>query len=122
MQMSESKLAKRETQEIQTTESTSPTTRTPPLRVPRVTVTRNEKTDVYTIVAEMPGIGKDDVEIKLKENELTIKGLNDHRFFKRTFTFRYPIRPEDVDASMVNGILTLTVKPYEGEVHTIKVK
>lgn len=120
--MAETKLATRESQEIQTSESTSTSMRTPPLRIPRVTVTRNEKTEVYTIVAEMPGIGKDDVEIKLKDNELIIKGLNDHRFFKRTFTFRYPIRPEDVDASMVNGILTLTVKPYEGEAHVIKVK
>ncbi len=120
--MAETQLAKRETQEITTTEEKKVDTRTPPLRIPRVTVTRNEKTEVYTIVAEMPGIGKDDVEIKLKDNELTIKGLNDHRFFKRTFTFRYPIRPEDVDANMVNGILTLTVKPYEGESHIIKVK
>ncbi len=95
---------------------------TPQLRVPKVHVTENEKDDSIVLTIEMPGIGKKDVEVSLTENKLTVKGMNDRRYFKRTFVFRKPISHESIEANMKNGILTLVIKPKEAETHTIKIK
>ncbi len=114
--MSETAMVKKENKEM------AETKKTPPLRTPRVTVDQDQANESFTLYIEMPGIGKKDVELSIKENTMTVKGLNDRRFFKRTFTFRKPINPDDVEASMKNGILTVTVKPKEPEAHTIKIK
>ncbi len=119
--MSKATLAKREKQEIQTTETTEQVKRTPRLRVPYVTYDYDEANEVVTLTVEMPGISKEDVEVRIQENTLTIKGLNDRRFFKRTFQFRNNLNPEFVSASMENGILTVTIRPSETESHVVTV-
>lgn len=114
--MAEAAMVKKENKEI------TETKKTPALRVPRVTYEEDSAKESLTLFIEMPGIGKKDVELSIKENSMTVKGLNDRRFFKRTFTFRKPINPDDVEATMKNGILKVTIKPKEPEAHTIKIK
>ena len=105
--------------------------------VPKVDIIENEKS--YEIHFAVPGLNKDDFNIELKENYLTVSGerklsneKKDKNFhsietsygsFSRSFSL-----PENVDGTKVqakynNGILELTIPKDEKKVlrQTIKV-
>ncbi|WNE41483.1 MAG: Spore protein SP21 [Mycoplasmataceae bacterium] len=85
-----------------------------------------EDKDSYYIKAELPGINKDDIDIDIDNNKISIhaekkeeKELNDkkhHHFseiyygsFSRTYSFSSPVDVECVKAVSKNGILHLTI-------------
>lgn len=91
---------------------------------PRVNVTESE--EAFTVSAELPGIDHKDVQVNLKERVLTISGERKNssengdgkgaRYTESTFgTFRRAIRlgvdidEEKVQASMKNGVLSVTL-------------
>jgi len=97
---------------------------TAPLRyfVPHVDIYETEQ--AVTLLAEMPGVEKDRVEIDLDDKTLTIKGnmipedetgrrylLKEYESgsFVRSFTISEAIDPADIQASMNFGILTVTL-------------
>jgi len=71
-----------------------------------------------TIMIEAPGFSKDDIKIESDSNGITITGEVTDKNMKnrlRQTSFSYVLRrsdidPEDVDAKLDNGILTLGVK------------
>jgi len=71
-----------------------------------------------TIMIEAPGFSKDDIKIESDSNGITITGEVTDENMKnrlRQTSFSYVLRrsdidPEDVDAKLDNGILTLGVK------------
>jgi HSP20 family protein len=75
----------------------------------------------YFLVAELPGITKEDVELKLENAVLTIdakrkKGEGENaRVFSvtRSITVGDDINPDEVIAKMENGILTVTLPKVE---------
>lgn len=84
--------------------------------------------DHLTIQAEVPGMAKDQLNIKIQGNYLEIsgtresdapEGYNAHRVergslsFTRSFTLPADIDAEKVGASLENGILTLTLPKSE---------
>lgn len=87
-----------------------------------------EEGDQLFAEAELPGMGMDDVELFVVGNELTIKGqrrpLADenasyHRRergvgeFSRTVTLPVEIDSDKVEASLKNGVLTITLPKAE---------
>jgi HSP20 family protein len=76
---------------------------------------------------EMPGVDKKDIDIRIEGNNLVILGkrrddipdgtylLRERRVgdFRKTFTVDESIDREHVDGSLVNGLLTLTLKVKE---------
>ena len=82
-----------------------------------------EVDDAYVIEAELPGVKRDDVDVELREQELTISGeLKERervgvlrRRTRRTGRFDYRVSlpsdadPEHVDASLHDGVLTVRV-------------
>ncbi len=94
---------------------------TPALRFPRYFVNQNRETDEIEIQLEMPGINKNHTEIKLKDNKLYVKALNERRFYKKEFEFKNSLNPEALEANMENGVLTITVRPLESESHNITI-
>jgi HSP20 family protein len=90
---------------------------------PRVNVSETER--VYRIVAEIPGIEKKDVHVKLDEGMLTIegerrrakdeKGEKFHRVesyygrFVRRFTMPEDADDKKIDATFKDGVLTITI-------------
>ncbi len=84
-----------------------------------------EDPDKFMIVAELPGVSKDDVQIELKENVLTLRGERKfseqfkdqtcHRMeraygqFTRSFTLPAEVEPTKVEAKFKDGVLTVTV-------------
>ena len=93
---------------------------------PAIEVKQNDKE--YKIKVQLPGVEKDDIEVELDNDFMTItaeieeekeekeqqeKNMKYHtcefRYgkYKRTISFDQPIRSEDANAEYKNGILTI---------------
>lgn len=100
-----------------------------------VTETDNE----IMVTAEMPGLERQDVEISLDNDTLTIRGekkeaadqkdknvqLSERRYgvFYRVLQLPPGIDPNSVQATMSNGVLKITIpKPTRSEARRIEVK
>lgn len=92
-----------------------------------VDVTENE--DGYTVMASVPGINPDDLEITLEDGVLTIKGeikvseesdneqyhVRERRYgsFSRNVRFPVDVNADEIHASYEHGVLTLDVPKAE---------
>ena len=84
-----------------------------------------ERGDELVLTAEVPGMTRDDIDIELENNVLTISGEKSHEAeekdedkryhvwerrygsFQRSFTLPRTVRPEDIAADYSDGILTV---------------
>ena len=106
---------------------------------PRIDVSESE--EEIKVTAELPGVEEKDVVVVLAENVLTIEGekisesedkKKDYHMversygsFQRMIPVRYDIDPDQVEASFVKGVLTVTLaKPPEAiqKVKKIEIK
>ncbi len=96
-----------------------------------------DQDEEIVLVADMPGVPGDSVDINLDRGELTIRGrvtpqevdgelvFQEFRVgdFVRTFTVAEDIDPEGITAEMKNGVLTLHLrKPSERKPKKITVR
>ncbi|MGD2064768.1 MAG: Hsp20/alpha crystallin family protein [Nitrospirota bacterium] len=94
-----------------------------------------ETGDAIVVVADMPGVNKESLEITLEENILTIDGRVDqdeteglrqtHREFTvgdyhRTFTLSDAVSREGIEARVKDGVLRLTL-PKHGPTRARKI-
>ncbi|MFI5014692.1 MAG: Hsp20/alpha crystallin family protein [Hyphomicrobiales bacterium] len=91
----------------------------------------------FVAIVELPGVGKDDLELKAKENTITISGkktvaygdkVSVHRRervagnFNRTITLPVQIDPDGIKAELRDGILALSIPRAESDKpRTIKI-
>lgn len=94
----------------------------------KVDVTRTD--DTYTVKAEMPGVGKDDIQVSIDGNQVSISGevkkekeekkgeevIRSERYFgrvSRSFTLPQEVDEARVTAKYADGVLNLAlpVKP-----------
>ena len=83
-----------------------------------------ETADRYVVTAELPGLARDDIQIEVREGELSIRGHRPpaavrpdayHRMerlqgpFSRAFAFAEPIDPARITAEFRDGVLTVTL-------------
>ena len=89
----------------------------------------HENDDIYTIVADLPGVSVDDIDIRLHEDVLTISTetqeesqaengnvlIQERRFGKFSRSLRFPVHVNNtaVEADYTNGVLTVTVPKAE---------
>ena len=99
----------------------------------------SKKNGNYLLTAELPGISKEDIEVKIDEGVLTVSGKKEHHteekeadyYFKETSSGSFSrsiklpgsVEEEKVEATFKDGVLTVTL-PHkeEPETKTIKVK
>ena len=98
-----------------------------------------EKGDDYLITVDLPGLAKDDVELTLFNNHLTIKGerkvseerKNDnvyrseriHGTFERTIKLPTAVKSENVEAAFTNGVLEIKLpKTEEAKARQISIR
>lgn len=95
---------------------------------PSADITEND--DSYEVRAELPGVSKDDVQITVKDNLLSIKGEKrkedmeegknykriERRYgsFVRNFTLPPKVVAGNINAEFNNGVLTLSIPKPEG--------
>lgn len=88
-----------------------------------------EDEDVYAVIASVPGINPDDIEITMEDDVLTIEGeisssdeeetakyhLRERRYgsFKRSIRFPLTVDADAIEANYDRGLLTLTVPKAE---------
>jgi len=86
-----------------------------------------EDAGLVTVMVEMPGVAKEDLEIRVEGNELSIRGARDRNRheglylihergtepFAKTFTLDDSIDRENIDAAFANGMLALRLKVKE---------
>jgi HSP20 family protein len=85
-----------------------------------------ENANEYVIKADMPGITRENLEVMIEKDELRIRGTVDapdkgnlkyaeyrlHNYY-RSFTVGESIDREKIQASLENGVLTLTLPKSE---------
>ena len=121
--MEEKEMARQEKKEVK---RTGEETRPGPVFIPAVDILENQNEIV--IVADMPGVDGQDVDIDLRDDALTIRGAvrpvedekeaSVYREFNwgdyfRQFTLAEVINQEKIAAKMDNGILRLTLSKKE---------
>lgn len=90
-----------------------------------------EKADKYTIVAEMPGVDPDNIEIELDDYSISIKGKREEKVttededkqmhmvehsygsFYRSFTLPENVDADNITADYKNGILSIDLPKLE---------
>jgi len=77
---------------------------------PNKNVQVDEQNGTITITAEMAGVDKEQVDIEVSNRTVTIKAESERKNFTWDRTFDYEIDPESVKATMVNGILDMTIE------------
>lgn len=99
----------------------------------------NETEDGYVVKADLPGMKKEDIQIDLKNNTLTLKGEKKfeekvskdnyvrtertYGTFVRSFTLPHNVDAEKIRASYKDGVLELTLpKKEEAKPKQIKVE
>jgi len=73
-----------------------------------------EQKDAYEVVAELPGVEKEDIKLNATEDSLEIRAENDRKYYKEV-KFDEPVIPESAKASYKNGILSVKIKKKEAE-------
>ena len=85
-----------------------------------------ETADRYVVTAEVPGLSRDEVDLAVHDNRLTIRGIRSsgaagngarhfhqvergHGSFERTFRFADPVDQEQISADLRDGVLTITL-------------
>jgi HSP20 family protein len=98
-----------------------------------------ETSDAYVLHADLPGLKREEIEVQLVENQITIRGnrkreeqVTEKGFrryeraegrFERNFRIKDGVDPAKVEAKFENGVLTVTLpKPEEAKPRQIEVK
>lgn len=83
----------------------------------------NEESDKFVIIAEMPGVTKNDVELKATNNSLTISTKSDSIGIKYYKEIELPaaINSDYAKASLNNGILCVKMKKLKEQNTDIKI-
>ncbi|MEM3369570.1 MAG: archaeal heat shock protein Hsp20 [Candidatus Micrarchaeia archaeon] len=72
----------------------------------------NEKNDIK-IIAELPGVRKEDIELNATEKGLEIKVDTPDRKYYKKLELPAKIKPETADAKYNNGVLEVIIKKVE---------
>lgn len=120
--MTEATIQKQEARDLEGAERT----RTRRVYIPRVDI--YETGDAVVLLADMPGVNEDDVDITLEKNVLTITGYvgarerDDYSLayseysegdYERTFALSDEVDRNNIEAVMKNGVLKLTLPKAE---------
>ena len=98
-----------------------------------------ETNDSFVVSADLPGLNKDEIQIDLKDNTLTLKGEKKfeekvskdnyirieraYGSFVRSFTLTQNVDPEKIKAKYKEGVLEITIpKKEEAKPKQIKVE
>jgi len=87
------------------------------VREPLVDVVEGDKEII--VVAETPGVDKEEISLNCTEDELEIKAGD--KYYKRV-KLPAPVKPDEAKASYKNGILEVKIPRLEKKGHGIKVE
>jgi HSP20 family protein len=74
-----------------------------------------DEKDKVTIIAEIPGVDKDKISVRIKDNKLIIKAEDKDRKYYKEVDLPPGIKPETAKAKYRNGILEVTIEKEKKE-------
>jgi HSP20 family protein len=74
-----------------------------------------EEKDKVTVIAEVPGVDKDKIKIKVKDNKLIIRAEDKDRKYYKEIELPAEVKPETAKAKYRNGILEITFEKKKSE-------
>lgn len=97
---------------------------------PKIAEEREPLVDIFeeegklVVVAELPGVDKDKIEVKATENKLVIRASNHYRKYYKEIELPKPVKPETAKAQYRNGVLEVKIelKEKKPEEEGVKVK
>ncbi len=66
-----------------------------------------EEDDQVLVLAELPGIGKDDVRVDLKDDVLTIEAERGDKKYRKEVLLPCPVSKERMQVACNNGVLEI---------------
>jgi HSP20 family protein len=88
---------------------------------PEMSVVRSESG--FELEIPVPGFSAEEIEVVCKDDLLTITGKNDRRTFTRALNLPDEIDPRSIEASVENGLLSLSLRRHpDAEPLRIQVK
>lgn len=96
-------------------------------RAPQIRLDLSEQDDNYVVKADIPGVSKEDIEVRIDHNQVTIsaevkknkeekedgrvlRSEREYGFASRTFALASDVDEGKSDAKYENGVLTLKLK------------
>ncbi len=93
----------------------------------------------YVVTAELPGLSRDQIDLAVQDNRLTIRGVRPaagpetatrhfhqvergHGSFQRTFEFVEPVDQASIAADLRDGVLTITLPKIATQPRRIEVQ
>jgi HSP20 family protein len=83
------------------------------VREPLVDSVLNEKENILRITAEMPGVNKEDIKLKVTDQYVTIHAEKGEKKYHADIPISVDLDESSAKASYSNGILELKIKPKE---------
>ncbi|MCD6510310.1 MAG: Hsp20/alpha crystallin family protein [Thermoprotei archaeon] len=71
--------------------------------------------DVIKVVAELPGVDKEDIELNATEKQLIISAKHDRWKYYKEVDLPARVKPETAKATYKNGVLEVTLEKVEKE-------
>ncbi len=85
----------------------------------------HEERDKVTIIAELPGVEKDDIDVRVRDRKLVIRAEGKDRKYYKEIELPEDVKPETAKARYRNGVLEITVerrKPKVEEEGGVKIE
>ena len=92
-----------------------------------------ENDEMLVIISAIAGVKPEDLDVTVTSDTVTIRGTRQHKIdlaqttahlaecywgrFSRSIVLPHPVNPEEVDAALQNGVLTIMLKKNDGQVH-----
>ena len=73
-----------------------------------------EEKDFVRVIAELAGVSKEDVKIKINEDILNLSAEKEERKYAKEILLPFSVKPDPVEFSFKNGILELKLGKKEG--------
>lgn len=84
-------------------------------REPFVDTVLDEKENKFKVVAEMPGVQREDIHLKLLDDSLAIQAEHGDRKYDTTVPLSVKVEPSSASATYNNGVLEVTLKLKPGQ-------
>ncbi|MFX0113904.1 MAG: archaeal heat shock protein Hsp20 [Candidatus Hodarchaeota archaeon] len=68
-----------------------------------------EETDIIRVIAELPGVSKEDIKLGATENSVTIEAKSSDHRYRKEVQLPGKIKPETAKAKLKNGLLEITL-------------
>ena len=75
------------------------------IAVPKVDVFENA--DEFLVIADLPGVTRDALDVSWAKGDLTLEAQNGERLYRRAFTMPDGIDASQITADLIQGVLTL---------------